>query len=360
MTKIAPVLALLLLIGTSACGDGSDVGGDSHVDAGDVDGSPTSDVDGMPGSDVDGMPDTEIDGMPDDGGDVTPGDILASFTCPDGTAIFAEGSNTITIAGADRTFFADFPDDTSSSMGVLFSWHGFGGSADNFKDIGLDPDANPSLPVIVITPEDSGLQPLGNPQGLDWDIRSAAPDYDNVDFAFFEGMLACLDEQQDIDPARIYSFGFSAGSVMSGLLHSQYPDLLAAVILESGAWLNDQAEIDLVNVIDVDWQWPALDPDDGGAVLLTHGGPNDRIVILGVNIISLEDAAQAAFPFLDMANRVVVDCAHTGGHILDPNVTPAVISAFISAHRAGEPSPYRDGTLDGFPESCTLRLPATP
>jgi hypothetical protein len=100
--------------------------------------------------------------------------------------------------------------------------------------------------------------------------------------------------------------------------------------------------------------WPALDPADGGAVLLTHGGPGDVTVL---NVANLENMAQAAFPFLAAANRVVVDCAHDRGHIPHPEITAATVGRFLASHRAGEPSPYRSGGYSGFPASCALRLP---
>jgi predicted esterase len=273
-----------------------------------------------------------------------------AFPCPGGTV--GPDKNTLTVAGAERVFYADFPKDTSQPMGILFSWHGFGQPAADFRAASaLDPNANPSLPVVVITPDDSGLQP---PVGLDWDIAKGTAGDKNVDIAFFEAMVGCLNEQYDIDSTRIYSYGFSAGSVMTSLLHSRYPRLLSAIIAVSGAWFNDQAEEDLVNLIKIDWNWPPLDPADGGAVLLTHGGPKDVTVL---NLLDLEASAQAAFPFLGANGRVVVDCAHTQGHTPHPKVTPAVISKFISEHRAGEPSPYLNGGYGGFPDTCVLRLP---
>lgn len=273
-----------------------------------------------------------------------------TFACPGGTIV--DGENELEVGDRTRMLLADFPADTSRPMGVVFSWHGFGDSAPNFRAASaLDPDADPALPVVVITPEDSGMFP---PAGLDWDIARGTEDDDNRDLAFFEAMLGCLDEQYEIDPARIYTHGFSAGSVMSSLLHSRYPGLLGAIVNVSGVWFNDPAQQELVNLISIDWNWPALDPADGGAVLLTHGGPND--VTVG-NLMNLEDAAQAAFPFLAAANRVVVDCAHEQGHTPHPEVTPQIISRFLSMHRAGEASPLLTEELDGWPGSCQLRRP---
>lgn len=272
------------------------------------------------------------------------------FTCPGGSIV--DGENELQVGDRTRTLLADLPADTSGPVGVVFSWHGFGDSAPSFRAASaLDPDADPSLPLIVITPEDSGMLP---PAGLDWDIARGTEDDDNRDLAFFEAMLGCLDEQYAIDPSRIYTHGFSAGSVMSSLLHSRYPGLLSAIVNVSGVWFNDEAQQDLVNLISIDWNWPALDPADGGAVLLTHGGPDD--VTVG-NLMNLEDAAQAAFPFLAAANRVVIDCAHEQGHTPHPEVTPQIISRFLSMHRAGEASPLLDEELEGWPASCQIRRP---
>lgn len=284
------------------------------------------------------------------GGGSGGGGPVITFTCPGGTIV--PGKNTLTVGDAERVFYADFPADTSQSLGLLFSWHGYGQPAADFREASaLDPDANPALPVVVVTPDDTGLPP---PIGLDWDLAKGTPGDTNVDIAFFEAMVGCFHEQFDIDPKRIYSYGFSAGSVMTSLLHSRHPGLLSAIIAVSGAWFNDPAQEDLVKLFNVDWNWPALDPADGGTVLLTHGGPKDVTVL---NIMNLEDAAQAAFPFLKGHGRIVVDCAHMQGHTPHPEVTPAMVSKFISEHRNGEPSPYSAGGIDGYPASCMLRLP---
>jgi poly(3-hydroxybutyrate) depolymerase len=260
--------------------------------------------------------------------------------------------NSIAVGDATRTFLVDLPAGLDQPMGVLFSWHGYGDSADNFRAVlGFDPDADPALPLVIVTPEDSGLPP---PMGLDWDLARGTEADDNVDLDMFEAVLGCLHAQYAIDPARIYSFGFSAGGVMTNLLHSRYPELVATIITASGAWFNDEAQADLVNIFMIDWNWPPLDPGDGGTVLMTHGGPTDVTVL---NILDLEASAQAALPFLAAGGRLVVDCAHMEGHTLHPEVPPELMSVFLSAHRAGQASPYRNDGLDGFPASCELRVP---
>jgi len=266
-------------------------------------------------------------------GDAAVADAAIGFACPGGT--IAPGTNTLTIAGTSRSFLADFPASTARPMGVVFSWHGFGQTAAAFRgDAALDPDANPDLPVVIVTPNDTGLLP---PAGLGWDIVDTA---DNPDLALFEAVLGCLDDQYAIDASQIRSFGFSAGSVMTNLVHARYPHLVRTIVTESGAWFDDPAERALVN-FPMPWMWPELVAADGGTVLLTHGGPND---VAPLNVIDLEAAAQAAVPFLAAHGRRVLDCAHDAGHALDPHLTPVAIVQFLTTNR----QPV-------LPASCMLR-----
>jgi poly(3-hydroxybutyrate) depolymerase len=286
-------------------------------------------------------------GETSDAGEVDPPEL--SFSCPGGSIV--AGMNELAVGGSMRTLHAAFPADASRPMGIVLSWHGFNEDPIAYRNnLALDPDGAPERPLVVITPDDVDFE---IPVGLDWQLDSGDP-ATNADLAFFEAIVGCLDAQYEIDAERIYSVGFSAGSVMSSLLHSRYPELLSAVVCFSGMWFNDPQQVAMINLVPVMPTWPALDPLDDGAVLLTHGGPGD-VTVLGV--ANLEDMAQAAFPFLAAGNRVVVDCAHGQGHIPHPEIDAARISAFLSAHRAGQPSPYRSDGFEGLPASCTLRLP---
>jgi poly(3-hydroxybutyrate) depolymerase len=282
-----------------------------------------------------------------------------SFACPTGTATIAPGLNTFRVNGQQRSFYADFPANTGGPMGVVFSWHGFGQATADFRaQVALKPDADPQRPVVIVTPDDQGLLP---PLGLDWNIVKGTG---NADLAMFEAALGCLNAQYKIDADAIYSFGFSAGSVMTSLVHASYPTLVRAIVAESGAWFDDPAEVALVRV-PMPWDWPALPMPGtggggagtagggagalGGSVMLTHGGPTDVTVL---DILSLEDAAQAAFPFLAQHWRVVVDCAHTQGHALAPDVSSDLIIQFLTSHHGTSTS-----SLSGLPASCSVRMP---
>ena len=303
-------------------------------------GSPTDPDDG-------GTETTDTDG----GGSAN----LDRFVCPGADAL-TEGINHIQVGDRTRSFYLEFPDHMNGPIGVVFSWHGYNdpgsdGDAAGWRNAAeVDANADPNFPVVVVTPFDVDFDP---PVGLDWQLDEGTAE-GNIDLAFFEAMVGCLNEQYEIDPAGIYSYGFSAGSVMSSLIHSAYPDVVSAVVCVSGMWFNDPVQVEMINLIPVDPSWPALDSRDPGTVLLTHGGPNDVTVL---HIANLENMAQAAFPFLAAAGRVVVDCAHDNGHTLHPELTTEQVMKFFADHRAGAPSPYIDRGLSGYPASCTLRLP---
>lgn len=296
-------------------------------------------------------------GNPERDGGTTPGTpSLERFTCPANFGPLVAGMNDgIPVLGTPRRAILDLPQDKSTPAAVMFSWYGYGSSVQAFHDaLNFNPDVDPSVPLIVVTPQGTGLQP---PAGLDWDISNQDDPEPNVDIAFFDTLLGCINAQFKIDPSRIYSFGFSAGSAMTGLLASTYPDVFAATANMSGVWLNDPEEVKLVKIFTgIKWNWPPLSPHPGH-VLLTHGGPNDVTVL---NILDLEASAQAAFPYLKANHRTVVDCGHNAGHALDPEIPASDIQKYLLAHEYGQPSPflgYPEGQLPDLPERCVLRTP---
>jgi predicted esterase len=258
----------------------------------------------------------------------------------------AAGISTVGVNGTNRKFSVQMPADTSH-MALLFLWHGWMQDPSTFANtivydvpggqwVPFDPNAFP-MPLMIVTPYDTKLIP---PIGLDWDIVSG-----KLDFPFFEGMLQCIHQQFNIDDSRIYSFGFSAGAVFTDLLSAKYPHLFAATVSESGAWFNDMAEWSDVSIPIIQWKWPPFAPSDRGNVLLTHGGPNDY-----ATVISLEDANQKALPFLHNNQRSVMECAHTFGHTLDPDLTQGMYYEYMWAHQLG--APPLSATLGDFPSQA--------
>jgi predicted esterase len=250
------------------------------------------------------------------------------------------GTNSVTVNGKTRKFEVQLPQNRTTNAAILFEWHGFmNDSAQFMNSIVYDPPAGQwkpfdnnafNIPLITIAPQDENLIPIW---GLDWDIVSG-----EKDFPFFEAMLTCVEDQFKVDTRRVYSFGFSAGAVFTDLLAAAYPKLFAATISESGVWFNDRNEwneiiVPFTGTLFMKWKWPALDPADRGAVLLTHGGPNDF-----ATVISLENANNKAVPWLvEKGGRDVTECTHEFGHTLEPDLTQAMIYQFMWDHELGGP-----------------------
>ncbi len=268
------------------------------------------------------------------------GGVPANISCEP----IGAGLASLTVDGKKRVFSVQLPKDTSK-MALLFLWHGWNQLPGDFtngvvydvpsgKWRSFDPDAFP-MPLMIVTPWSTKLLP---PVGLDWDIASGA-----LDFPYFEAMMACVQSQFTIDASRVYSLGFSAGAVFTNLLSARYPHRFAATISESGMWLNDDTQkSDIQFGFIVNWQWPKLDPADGGNVLLTHGGPGDY-----ATVANLESANAKAVPFLHAGKRTVVACAHNFGHTLDPDLTQAMYYDYLWAHTLG--GPPLSGLPGGFP-----------
>ncbi len=288
------------------------------------------------------------------------GPATAGFTCTSGQTIQPGLNQKWMAGGKERRFYADFPKDTSKPLAVVFLFHGYGDSASNFRNFGPSPDADPDFPFVLITPDDTGLQPFSTPQGLDWALFSGKAADENLEGAFFEEAVGCLGATSTVDPARIYAMGFSAGAILTNMLTSRYQGKLAATLAFSGAWFSDPEQTKNINTLGfaVDYSWDALAPSANGMMLLTHGGASDTFGAAGQQVIDFEDCAQKAKPFLLAAGRKFIDCTHTTGHKPHPQISKNLMVKYFKAHRAGEPSPYAGGKLPAdFPDSCTLNEP---
>ena len=281
-----------------------------------------------------------------------------AFTCP---ASITPGYNQGFMAGdRARKFFADFPSNTATPPAVVFSYHGFGDSADAWRTyMALDPNTDPDFPFILITPDDLGLFPFNDPQGLGWAIFTGEAASPNPEGDLFETALACLTRDNQIDAKRVYIVGFSAGGILANLMHMRYQaqGKLAATASFSGAWFDDPAQTATVHPLNfkVDYHWDALDPARAGTILMAHGGPNDVFSTNGQQVIDFEQVAGLAIPFLGAAKRTVIDCKHTSGHAPPPGIHAKQVTAFFKAHKAGEPSPYLTAGVDPIlPTSCAL------
>lgn len=117
---------------------------------------------------------------------------------------------------------------------VVFAFHGHGGSMQNarrsFHLHTLWPEA------VVVYPQ--GLKTPGqltDPEGRRAGWQHAAGAQDDRDLKFFDSMLASLQAEQAVDPARVFVTGHSNGGGFTYLLWATRGDKLAAVAPSAAA-----------------------------------------------------------------------------------------------------------------------------
>ncbi len=144
--------------------------------------------------------------------------------------VLKSGKRTISINGAQRVFIIDIPADykPNNPYRLFFCFHWFGGSADSIASgqvefaRGSGPDyayyglkrhaTLANAPAIFIAPQ-------GNNNG--WGGGEA-------DHAFFDGMLASAKNNLCIDTTRVFSTGFSFGSMFTYSLTTNHQKQLRA------------------------------------------------------------------------------------------------------------------------------------
>jgi polyhydroxybutyrate depolymerase len=205
---------------------------------------------------------------------------------------------------------------------LVFAWHGFGGSADRFEGV-IRPDRDwPE--AIVVTPRGNSRRfsrfgPVSRPG---W--QTAEGELRDRDLAFFDAMLAELSSTGCVDPARVYSTGFSNGAFFSNLLGCVRGDLLAGIApVAGGGPLGAQCKGPM-------------------PVLLTHG-ESDRVVPYASSESSLEHWAKQnscslraperdrCVALSDCTAAPAEFCSHAAGHVWPSGTTTRVVDFFRRA-----------------------------
>ena len=139
--------------------------------------------------------------------------------------------------GMNREYILYVPNsyDETSATPILFNFHGFGGSANQFisrADMRAEAELNS---FILVYPQGSCLDgvPHWNPCPIDGDNKSSADD-----LGFFEAMVNEISSEYTVDMERIYAAGFSNGGMMAYGLANYKSDLIAAVASVSGSMLD--------------------------------------------------------------------------------------------------------------------------
>ena len=146
-------------------------------------------------------------------------------------------AQTITHNNEIREYVSYIPNsyDGTSSIPLLFNFHGFGGSASEYLEYADMRSLAESDTFVLIYPQGSCLNGSShwNPCPSGGDNKSTADDV-----GFVESILNEISSQYNIDPERIYATGYSNGGMMAYGLANYKSDLIAAVGSVSGAMLD--------------------------------------------------------------------------------------------------------------------------
>lgn len=255
----------------------------------------------------------------DTGAEAPPLPEYSGGSCPD----LSEGTHTFQSAGIDRTVRVELPADPVGAP-VVFAWHWLGGNADQIVEwLYFDREAD-ERGMIVVAPESC----CG---AFEW-LFLAGPE-DNEDLILFDDTLSCLYEQYQVDLDRVWATGMSAGGLWTSYLTLHRAEWLASTAPMSGG--TDRATY--------------TTPADAIPVLLTWGGPSDTY-----GGFDFDEANQLLSEDLQDDGHFVVECVHSLGHNIPPEVEDYLLN-FLEDHPKGvDPEPYASGLPGFFPDWCSV------
>ena len=246
----------------------------------------------------------------------------------------ADGLQTLEFAvdGVTRTALVYAPPGAAANakLPLVFVFHGHGGGSRNaLHTFGLDrlwPEA------ISVYPQ--GLNTPGKLTDSDGKLpgwQKSVGDQDDRDLHFFDAMLARLQKDYPVDPARIYCTGHSNGAGFTYLLWLARPAVFAAVAPCAGAaayaaQLTPKPAMILAGRADplVKFEWTELMI---AAVRKINGCDTDGEPWQGVGTL-----------YPSKGGTPLVTFIHDGGHMIDP-AEPASIVQFFREHPGAAAAP---------------------
>ncbi len=319
-------------------------------------------------SDGDSEP-AETDGdieEPTDDSDKEPTDAepaKESLKCED----FAEGLNENLIVGEgsdelERSFYLRLPENVDSleKVPVIFLYHGFGDTAQNFERFLSGHVNNETMPFILVVPESrSDVFAFDNipPKGIEWDMMNLKDGSAEIDM--FDAILTCLEKNWKIDEKHIHVSGFSAGAIIANSVGVQRPEKVASILSYSGAYFSDKASRDALGEImgmkvgDF-FSWPDLEEKHNKypQVFVYGDKEEDSWGISGMFTIYFNQMARLGAGYLSGMGHDAILCNHGRDHDVAGISENSVIKFFADHPLGTVKSPYRDALPEEFDKIC--------
>lgn len=255
-------------------------------------------------------------------------------------AALAPGLNSgFMVDGLAREFYLDLPADVEAGgpWPVVFSWHGLGDTAANFRGLFSGLVDNPAMPFILVTPEDTDfpISAFGASFPMDWDTFMIEPNgAGNREVALFDAVLECVDQRWGLDASHVHSTGFSLGSITTDMISTVRGEQLASVATYSGGYWSNPSNVDAL--LGIVANWPPHAVQNKYPQLLVHGGATDTIELVpGVYTMDFSAFAVNDQSFLINKGHPVVTCDHGAGHTAPVSVSPTTVIEFFALHPLG-------------------------
>lgn len=281
---------------------------------------------------------------------------------------FAEGLNENLIVGEgsnklERSFILRLPKgiDSLEKVPVIFLYHGYGDTADNFEKLLSGYVNNETMPFILVTPESRGdIFGFNNipPAGLDWDMMNLKDGSAEADM--FDTVLACLEKRWKIDEKHIHVSGFSAGAITANSIGVQRPEKIASILSYSGAYFSDPESRDALGSIygmkigDF-FSWPdfAEEHNKYPQVFVYGDEEADSWGMSGMFMIYFNKMGRFGANYLTKLGHDAMLCDHGEKDHTIAGILQEDLIKFFADHPFGTvESPYRDALPEDFAKIC--------
>jgi predicted esterase len=256
----------------------------------------------------------------------------ATGDCPH----FVAGTNEIVADGRKRSFELTLPPSPEHNSSVVFLWHGNGDWPKNFTTFFNAQITADNNGAIIVVPADccGDNQDDCCDQSMTWNMGEFSKK--EADMALFDDILYCLEEQFDINNKRVYTSGFSAGSLWSTYLVLNRSEYLAAAVIFSGG-----------TGLVFDYKTP----DNSIPLLLAWGGPNDTFM----GVVNFEQMMGDFSTNAQSDGHFIIECNHGLGHTIPYGGTNWAYE-FLFMHEWGmDTSPYETTGLSMlYPDYCSI------